>query len=84
MQSMQDASQPAAGCHSLAAEHANLEARGLTRMPPMPEGHAPPVCLIKLTEAREIIPYKVGTPVRGAVGNLAQHYGCGSGIRGEK
>jgi hypothetical protein len=59
MQSMQDESEPAAGCHSQAAGYADLEARGFAKMSRMQERrYAPPVRMIRLTEAREIAAYK--------------------------
>jgi hypothetical protein len=54
MQSLQDARKPAARRHPPAAHHADMEACRSCRK----GRYAPPVRVIKLTEQRQIGPYK--------------------------
>ena len=56
-QSLQDQSELAAGFHPSAAGYADLVA-SLKCQSCRKGRHAPPVCVIKLTAAREIAPYK--------------------------
>ena len=59
MPPVRDPGELASGRHPPAAGHADLEARGLAQMPVLPEGrYAPPVHMIKLTETRQVTPYK--------------------------
>ena len=59
VQPMQDPGESASRRHPPTARHAALEAGGFAKMPIMPEGrYAPPVHMIKLTETREITPYR--------------------------
>jgi hypothetical protein len=59
VQSLQDSSELAVGRHPPAARHTSMEARSIVEMPIVQEGrYAPPVHIIKLTEEREITPYK--------------------------
>jgi hypothetical protein len=56
MQSLQGPRKPAVGCH--AARHAHLEARVILPVPVMWHSPLQAVCRMKLTERREITPYR--------------------------
>jgi hypothetical protein len=59
VQSLQDPGEPSARCHPPAAGYADLELEAALKCRSCRKGrYAPPVHMIKLTETREITPYK--------------------------